>query len=182
MVIMSRYIDERVKAQIQPVLASLVNPVKIVFFTQKNACSPCLEQEELLRELSAMSTKLTLEVYDFVLNGDEVMNYKVDKIPATAVVGKRDFSILFYGLTVGYEFKSLLQDIVMVSTERTGLDPGLEIMVKTIADSVHLQIMVTLTCPHCQKMVQVAHQLAFLNNKIQADMVELTEFPNLALI
>jgi alkyl hydroperoxide reductase subunit AhpF len=69
----------------------------------------------------------------------------------------------------------------MVSTERTGLDPGLEIMVKTIADSVHLQIMVTLTCPHCQKMVQVAHQLAFLNNKIQADMVELTEFPNLAL-
>jgi alkyl hydroperoxide reductase subunit AhpF len=112
MVIMSRYIDERVKAQIQPVLASLVNPVKIVFFTQKNACSPCLEQEELLRELSAMSTKLTLEVYDFVLNGDEVMNYKVDKIPATAVVGKRDFSILFYGLTVGYEFKSFYKTLL----------------------------------------------------------------------
>jgi len=179
MVIMSRYIDERVKAQLQPVLASLVKPVKIVFFTQKNACSHCLEQEELLRELSALSTKITVEVYDFVLNGDEVMNYKVDKIPATAVVGKRDFGIRFYGLTVGYEFTSLLQDIVMVSTERTGLDPRLEILAKTIAASVHLQIMVTLTCPHCQKMVQVEHQLAFLNDNIRADMVELTEFPYL---
>jgi alkyl hydroperoxide reductase subunit AhpF len=129
--------------------------------TSANACSNCLEQEELLRELSALSTKITVEVYDFVLNGDEVMNYKVDKIPATAVVGKRDFGIRFYGLTVGYEFTSLLQDIVMVSTERTGLDPRLEILVKTIAASVHLQIMVTLTCPHCQKWFKLHISLRF---------------------
>ena len=30
--------------------------------------------------------KIKPEVYDFVLN-DEVMNYKIDKIPATAIVG-----------------------------------------------------------------------------------------------
>jgi hypothetical protein len=45
----------------------------------------CLEQEGLLREPSTLSNKIKLEVYDFVLNGDEVINYKIEKIPATAV-------------------------------------------------------------------------------------------------
>ena len=158
----------------------MVNPVKLVFFTQKNACSPCLEQEALLRELSALSNKIQLQVYDFVLNGDEVMNYKIDKIPATAVVGTRDFGIRFYGLTVGYEFEPLLNDIVMASTERTGLDPRLELLVKSLVERVHLQVMASLTCPHCPNIVRVAHQLAFLNENIKADMVELTQFPYLA--
>ena len=36
---------------------------------------------ELLKEIAALSPKIKLEVYDFVLNGDEVINYKIDKIP-----------------------------------------------------------------------------------------------------
>lgn len=137
-------------------------------------------QEELLRAVGALSGNVKLEVFDFVLNGDEVNNYKIDKIPATAVVGRRDFGIRFYGVTAGYEFSSLLEDIVMVSTERTGLDPQLEVMVKSIALRVHLQVMVNLTCPYCARMVRVAHQFAFANENIVADMVELTEFPYFA--
>ncbi|MGE5533309.1 MAG: protein disulfide oxidoreductase [Bacillota bacterium] len=168
------------KTRLQPVFAGLVNPVKLVFFTQKNACSPCAEQGALLRELSTLSDKVHFEKYDFVLNGDEVMNYKIDKIPATAVVGRRDFGLRFYGLTVGYEFSSLINDIVMVSTERTGIDLRLGVLVKSIAENVHLQVMVSLTCPHCTNMVRVAHQLAFANENIRADMVDLTQFPYLA--
>lgn len=177
---MPDFLDENTRMRLEPVLASLVNPVKLVFFRQKDACSSCIEQEELLRAVSALSTKIKLEVYDFVLNGDEVNNYKIDKIPATAVVGRRDFGIRFYGVTAGYEFSSLLEDIVMVSTERTGLDPQLEVMVKSIAYSVHLQVMVNLTSPYCARMVRVAHQFAFASENIKADMVELTEFPYFA--
>ena len=157
--------------------AGLVNPVKLVFFTQENTCAQCLEQEELLNDLSMLSSKIQFEKYDFVLHGDEAMNYRVDKIPATAVVGSRDFGIRFFGLTTGYEFESLINSIVMVSTGQTGLDPRIEVLVKTIAEKVHLQVMVSLTCPHCPNMVKVAHQLAFINQNIRADMVDLTSFP-----
>ena len=179
-IVLPVFLDEGTKSRLEPIFASLVNPVKLVFFRQKDACSSCIEQEKLLRDLSDLSGKVTLEVYDFILNGDEVMNFKIDKIPATAVVGKRDFGIRFYGVTGGYEFMSLLEDIVMVSTDRTGLDPRLEILVKSIASSVHLQVLVNLTCPHCAKMVHAAHQFAFANSGIRADMVELTEFPYIA--
>ncbi len=177
---MSRILDETVSSKLKTAFEALVNPVRLIFFTQENACPNCLDEGNLLREISELSSKITLEVYDFVLNSDQVLSYKINKIPATAIVGKRDFGIRFYGLTLGYELTSLIEAIIMVSTEQTGLDPRLEIPVKTIADSVHLQVMTTLTCPHCPNMVRIAHQFAFLNDKISADMVEMTEFPHLA--
>lgn len=177
---MSKLIDEKAKNELMPVLATLVNPVKIVFFTQKNACPGCSAQEELLKDLSSLSDKLKLHVYDFVLNGDQAMNYRIDKIPATAIIGEKDYNIRFYGLTAGYEFASLLEAIIMVSSGKSDLDPQLEELVRSITKPVHMQVMVTLTCPYCPNMVHAAHQFAFVNNNIRADMVEASEFPELA--
>ena len=177
---MSKLLDDKAKAELQPVLEALVNPVKLLFFTQKNACPGCAGQEELLRDLTSLSDKLKLEIYDFVLNGDQVMSYRIDKIPATAVVGENDYGIRLFGLTAGYEFASLIEAIIMVSTGQSGLDPQLEELVKAIHEKVHLQVMVTLTCPYCPNMVHVAHQFAFVNQNIKADMVEAAEFPQLA--
>lgn len=153
--------------------------MKLVFFTQQNTCPMCMQQLELLKELASLSDKLELVVYDFIMHGDEARNYKIDKIPALAVVGKKDYGIRFYGLTAGYEFTSLLEAITMVSTERSGLNPQIETLVGSIKEQVHMQVMVTLTCPYCLRMVHIAHQFAFVNDNIHADMVEISEFPHL---
>jgi len=174
---MARFVDENVRNQLNASFEKLVNPVHLIFFTQKDSCTACADQEELLREVSLLSNKLTLKTFDFILNGDEAMNYKIDKIPATAIVGKQDYRIRFFGLTAGFEFKTLIEDVIMVSSERTGLDPQLEILVKTIPNPVHLQVMASVTCPHCPKAVQAAHRFAFLNENIRADMVDLSSFP-----
>jgi alkyl hydroperoxide reductase subunit F len=175
----SRIIDEKAEAELRRVFGNLVSPVKLVLFTQENACPACAQQRLLIEELVALSSKLGLKVYDFVLHGDEALSYKVDKIPATAVVGRRDYGIRFYGLTAGYEFASLLEAIVMVSTGRSGLDSQLEALVKQVKEQVHIQVYITLTCPYCPRMVHVAHQFAFVNDKIRGDMVEASEYPHL---
>jgi alkyl hydroperoxide reductase subunit F len=173
-------IDENTKVQLSEILNKLESQVKLIFFTQENACPSCAQQRELLDELASLSDKLELKVYDFVLHGDEAMSYKIDKIPATVVAGKKDYGIRFYGVTTGYEFSSLLEDISMVSTGHSGLDPQLEELVREIKEPVHLQVLVTLTCPYCPRMVHVAHQFAFVNENIRADMIEAQEFPYLA--
>jgi alkyl hydroperoxide reductase subunit F len=177
--ILSGIIDEATKQELQSILTALTSPISLLFFTQKNACPVCIQQQKLLEELVSLSDKLKLEIYDFVLHGDEVRNYKIDKIPATAVVGKRDYEILFFGLTAGYEFTSLLEAIIMVSTGESGLEPQLEALVSNINERVHFQVMVTLTCPYCQRMVHIANQFAIVNDNIRADMVELSQFPQL---
>ncbi len=173
-------IDEEKKVQIQGILSALVAPVKLLFFTQENACPACKQQQELLEELVTLSEKLELKVHDFVLQGDEAINLQIDKIPATAVVADKDYHIRFYGVTAGYEFTSLLEAILMVSAGSSGLDPELETLIRQIKDPVHIQVLVTLTCPYCPKMVHIAHQFALANNNIRADMVDAAEFPQLA--
>ncbi len=171
--------EQEIKKEIQQILGKLTSPVKLFFFTQKNACPLCVHQQELLEELVSLSSKLELKVYDFVLNGDQVSGYRIDKIPATAVMGKKDYGIRFYGVTAGYEFTSLIEAIMMVSTGRSGLTPEVEKLVRVIREPVHMQVLVTLTCPYCPKMVRVADQFAFVNDNIRADMVESSAFVHL---
>jgi alkyl hydroperoxide reductase subunit AhpF len=93
------------------------------------------------------------------------------------VLSGEDRGIRFFGLTAGYEFGSLLEVIKMVSTGDSGLGPELEQIAKGIKVPIHLEILVTLTCPYCPRMVRLAHQLAFVNDKIHADMVKAPAFP-----
>jgi alkyl hydroperoxide reductase subunit F len=176
---LSDIIDEATKLELQSILTALTSPIRLLFFTQNNACPECIQQQKLLEELVSLSDKLELEIYDFVLHSDEARKYKIDKIPATAVVGKRDYGIRFYGLTAGYEFTSLLEAIILGSTGESGLEPQLEILVSNIKEQVHIQVMVTLTCPYCQQMVHIANQFAIVNDNIRADMVEASQFPQL---
>jgi alkyl hydroperoxide reductase subunit F len=176
---MKKVIDDKTKKELKQILDSLIKPVKIIFFANKKECPTCKQQKQLLKELSDLSPKLELNVYDLVLHGDEALKYKIDKVPATVIMGDVDYGIRFFGLSAGYEFTSLLEAIVMVSLGRSGLEPELEVLVKNIKEPVHMQVMTTLTCPYCPKMVHVAHQFAFINENIRADMVESAEFPEL---
>lgn len=176
---MTKIINEETKKELQPILDALASTVNLVFFTQKHGCPACKQQYKLLKELSSLSEKLNLKVYDFVLHGDEAIKYHIDKIPAIAVIGEKDHGIRFYGLTTGYEFSSLLEAVIMVSTRQSSLEPALKALVQSIKEPVHIQVIVTLTCPYCPKMVHTAHQFALINDNIRADMIEGSEFPQL---
>ncbi len=54
-------------------------------------------------------------------------------------------------------------------------------MLALVDRPVHLQVMVTLTCPYCSRAVATAHRFAMASEHITADMVETTEFPHLAV-
>jgi len=175
----SKILDEKAQKKLQAVFENLKSPVKLILFTQKNACHPCMEQQGILREVETLSDKITLEIRDMIDDALLAREYKVGKVPATIVLGKKDYGIRFYGITAGYEFTSLVEAIQMVSRGSSGLPHDIEPLLKMIDTPVHLEIMVTLTCPYCPQMVHVAHQLAMANENIRADMVESAEFPQL---
>lgn len=158
----------------------LISPVKLLYFTQAYACQFCRETEQILREVAELSPKISLEVYDFVANKEVAERYRIDKIPATVVMGEVDYGIRFYGIPSGYEFASLIEDIIAVSRGEHGLsDKTLEAL-KGIREPVHIQVFVTPTCPYCPSAVRLAHSLALASDQITADMVEAIEFPHLA--
>lgn len=176
---MAAMLDDTTRAEVSARLQSLKDPVTLVYFSQRHACGSCHQQRELLDELAALSDKIALEVHDLVDDAELAARYGVSKVPATAVIGERDYGIRFYGVTAGYEYSSLLEAIAMVSAGVSGLSAEVEKLATRIDVPVHLEVMVTLTCPYCPRMVHLAHQLALANEHIRSDMVESAEFPQL---
>ncbi len=176
------YIDDKIKEEIKKQLSVLNKKVKIINFTQELECQFCRETRQLLTELADISDKLEIEVYNFLNDKEMTEKYGVDKIPATVLLDEdgNDYGIKYYGIPSGYEFSSLLEDIIMLSTGNTNLPTNVEEEVKKIDRPVHMQVFVTPTCPYCPRAVLTAHKFAYLNSQIKSDMVEATEFPHLS--
>ncbi|MBI5017853.1 MAG: FAD-dependent oxidoreductase [Deltaproteobacteria bacterium] len=158
---------------------NLPAPVRLILFVREGAAG-CGEQRRLLEAVAQLSDRLTLEVHDLDAEPEAASRYGVDKVPATAVVGTRDHGIRFYGLTAGHEFSSLLEALLVVSSGRSGLGPELEAWIGRIDRPTRLEVLVTLACPYCPRMVHLAHQLAVANDHVRAEMVDAGAFPEVA--
>ena len=131
--------------EIRERLKEMVNPVKLVHFTQELNLEYGREAKQLLEELAALSDKLSVEVYNFLLDKEKVAEYKVDKVPATIVRNGKDYGIRFYGLPAGYEFSTLLDAIIDVSKGDSGLGPESKENLGKVTQPVHLEVFVTPT-------------------------------------
>jgi glutaredoxin-like protein len=123
----------------------LVNPVRLVNFTQALECEFCAETRQLAEEVAALSDKIELEVYNLAIDKEEAKEYGVDKIPAIAILGEKDYGVRYYGIPSGYEFSSLIEDIVDVSRGEVELLPATTEALAGIAQPLHFQVFVTPT-------------------------------------
>ncbi|MGP8069248.1 MAG: protein disulfide oxidoreductase [Candidatus Bathyarchaeia archaeon] len=160
---------------------TLTNPVKVTVFTQEIECDYCKETRELLDEISSLTDKIELQVLDFVKDKEKAAEYGVDKVPAIVIEGSKKSGVKFYGVPAGYEFNTLIKDIVLVSRGETELTAETKRRLSDIKKPVHVKVFVTPTCPYCPGMVSLAHQFAMDNANITADMIEISEFPQLGI-
>ncbi|RJP62739.1 MAG: glutaredoxin [Ignavibacteriales bacterium] len=176
------FLDDKLRDDLRKRLAPLTKKVKLIFFTQELECSYCRETKQLLQELSETSEFIHLEVKNFITDKEDVEKYGVDKIPAIVLLDENgtDYGIKLYGIPSGYEFSTLLEDILLLGTGEHGFSDNIVEQVKNIASPVHLQVFVTPTCPYCPQAVVTAHKFSYLNKNIKGDMVEATEFPHLS--
>lgn len=158
----------------------LVNDVRLVVFTQETPCMFCRETVEVCQDLASVNPKIKVEVFDFVKDQMRANELRIDKIPAIAVIGAKDYGVRFYGIPSGYEFTSLVGSILDVSKGDSGLSPASKELLKKVDKTVHIQVFVTPTCPFCPTAVRLTHRLAIESDMIWSDMIESNEFTPLA--
>lgn len=167
------------KEHLKKHFGELAGDVELIVFTQETECQFCKEAREIVLELGALSPKIKTKVNDFVKNGDEDIKYSIKKIPAIAIVGKKDYGIRYYGVPAGYEFPALVDAVFDVSKGATSLSDNIKKKLAEIKKPVHIQVFVSPTCPFCPKAVKIAYQFAIENEFIRSDVIEMTEFPYL---
>ena len=132
---------------------NLKGPVTIDYFTQGDSsqglpvreCQYCRETGELLREVSALSAQVTLREHDLVSDAATAQAFAVTRIPAFVLSGKSKGRVRFLGIPSGYEFSSLIEDLVDVSRGTTDLSPKVAEELSAIRKPVHIQVFGTPT-------------------------------------
>ena len=138
-------LKDKDKKKVANIFKDIGKDVKIVMFTQEMECPHCEMTRTMLEEVSALSDKISLEVNDFVADADLAKKYGVDKIPATVLLGDKDYGIRFYGVPAGYEFNVLVEDIVNVGKRDPELSKEVMAELAKIDRPVHLQVLISPT-------------------------------------
>jgi glutaredoxin-like protein len=138
-------LNEQIRENVAKMLADLKDPVTLKVFTQELECQYCRETRELAEEVAGVSDKVSVEVYDFEADKLAVDEVGIDKIPAIAVVGAKDYGVRLYGIPSGYEFGTLIEDIRMVSEGDSGLSEATREMVARLTKPVRIQVFTTPT-------------------------------------
>jgi glutaredoxin-like protein len=167
----------------------LTDDVSVHFFTVpapalavpgRPTCDTCAETRELLTEVAGLTSHIRLVSHDREREPEVAARFGVDKVPAIVVEGKAAGRVRYYGIPAGYEFRSLIEDLIDVASGRHDLSAkSLEILDGLPGDA-HIQIFVTPTCPYCPGAARLAHRLAIASPRITADVIEANEFPELS--
>ncbi len=182
---MSRLLDQKTEDQVRKALGGMEQAVRVLYFGTKQDCYYCDDTRELLEGVVATSDKISLELHDLEDDADLAKQYNVDKAPSLVIAAQNgdqtvDYGIRYAGIPAGYEFSSLINDLLMVGRRDSRLSETTRAALKKLDQPVHLQVFVTPTCPYCPRAVMVAHQMALESPLVQAEMVEASEFPELA--
>jgi len=160
----------------------------------------CDETRELLEDLAALSPRLHATSRDIDADAATAIEYNVRAVPTVIIrrlpggagVGDGDdgngaaamldgsATVRFVGLPAGYEFSTLVADVVDVSRGRTTLAQATRDAVRSWTDPVHVQVFVTPNCPYCPPAARIAHQMAMENSLVLAEVIEANEFPELS--
>ena len=182
-------ISDRDKAQLKrDFRKDLSGEVSMRLFTQKPSpvavpgreCPRCLQTQQLMEELAALSPKLHLETVDYYQETQLAQENGVSRIPAIVLDSANSARVKFYGLPSGYELATIVDDIKSISRRVSPLTMDTRKKLRRISKPVHIQVFVTPNDVSCAGQARLAHALALDCPHIDADVVEIQEFSALA--
>jgi glutaredoxin-like protein len=173
-------LGDEVAAELKQELQGLDHPVRLKVFSQALPHPESDQVRQLVEELAGLDSRIRAESYDFVRDQDEVEALGIARVPAIAVMGEsKDYGLRLYGLPQGYEFGALVDAILDVSRGESGLSEETKAALRALDKPVHIQVFSTPTCPYCPRALRLAYQFAIESDKVTADGVEVTGYPDL---
>ncbi len=155
--------------------------VRVELFLSEKDCRYCNRAEELLKELASFSRLIRLELRNLEEDRDRANELGVDQAPTTIVHANNGARLYYQGLPSGNQLRVIAEDIVDASMGSTGMSDFAKNAVMSVQRPMTVDVFVTPTCPYSPIVVRAAHRLAIENPNIRAKMIEIVEFPDLAL-
>ena len=179
MALLSDQDREAVRARLAPI----THRVTLLLFTQTFGgpeTGPAAKQ--IVDEIASLNDLIAVDEANFVLDKDRAATHGVDRIPAIVVLRDgEDTRMRFFGAPEGYEFMSLLEAVTVAGVGDSGLTPeSRSLIAEQVSTPIDIKVFVTPSCPHCPRVVTLAHRMAAESTHVTAACIEATEFFDLS--
>jgi len=148
--------------------ANMKAPVSLVLQTGEH--NKREELTDFLTQLCSVSDQLTLVERDAGLRSP---------VTFTLEANGRPTGISFSGIPGGHEFNSLILAVLQASGADIKLDDSLKALIAGVAEPLHFEVFISLSCHNCPDVVQALNQFALLNDNISAEMIDGALFQNI---
>jgi glutaredoxin-like protein len=172
------HLDEKLEGPVT--LDLFIEPNSAIVVPGRPECELCEETRALLEELASLSSQITLIVHDVRIESGLARETSVSRVPTLVLRGAAHGVLRYLGIPAGLEFGTLLEDLAAVSRGTTTLKQESRTKLASLTKPVHVQVFVTPTCPYCPQVASLAHQAAVECGNVTADVIEISEFPDLA--
>ena len=123
----------------------LTGPVAVTVFASELGSENNAQTVSLIKEVAALSEKITVKVMNPHIERDEAHAYGVSDTPAIVVEGAKDYGIRFLGIPAGYEFSNLIDSIIAVSTGEAQLKDETKLALAGLGEDVTIKVFATPT-------------------------------------
>ena len=175
----SKFLDEGIISQLKGIFDRFEKNVKIVSILNNNDLS--VQIKEFLTEISNISEKISLEIYNVGENPQLEEKISLNLSPTIAILDYNDSfrGVKFSGLPSGHELNSFILALYNIAGPGQELSDDLKLKIKNINKKTILKVAVSLSCSLCPEVVIGAQRLAIENSNIQTEMIDIFAFPEL---
>ncbi len=168
----NQFIDDTIRGQLSGVFARFASKVTVrAWFDESNLSA---EMRGFLEEFVDMTDKV-----EWKQGEGEAPNGML--LPAMEILDENGKSsgIAFHGVPGGHEFNSFVIALYNVAGPGQGIDEAVEREILSMSEELNIKILVSLSCTMCPETVMSSQKIASLNEKVTAEMFDLTHFPEL---
>lgn len=162
--------------------------VRLDYFTQKPSpltipgrreCRWCGDVEQVLRDVVALHPRLALTVHEFVESQRDAGKLGVQRVPCTVIRGQANRPLRYYGLPGAALFPAFLQAIVMSSWTDVGLGDEAVATLRKLREPVDISVLVSPFCEPSARMADIVSRTGLFSSKVKAEVVEISDYPEL---
>ena len=158
----------------------LVDDLEIWLFSRETDWPPYREIKRLLEKLATITDKIKPELVNYDADKEKVERYGIKRVPALAIIGRKDYGIRYYCIPEGAELYNFLDDLVQISSGQADVSPETEAKLAQIKRPVQLEYFVSPNCPFAWPGERNLLKLAMANDLINLDIINVTDFREVA--
>ena len=172
----SEFLDSNLKEQLSEILKRFNNPIELIVI--KNGNEKSLEMENVIKEISSISDKISFSSFNLGENPELENKIKLNRTPVIAPLDEKgNYSGIKYStIPGGHELNSFILAMYNVAGPGQKLNEDTLNKIHNIKKFIDIKIGISLSCTKCPDTVQAAQRIATENSNVQVEIIDVFSF------